>query len=119
MEIRDEVPEACLLISAESVGHVPEEISMKIHVSEFSQDLILFDIQFDALIAYAHSDCRCEPFSEIGINTRADLECIPFIPECVDSARDADKPVVAEAVSLIGTSETLAIAIPDAILLCI
>ena len=124
--VRDDVPETGLLVAAEAVGEVPEEVSVEqvlvVLILEASlEDVVVLELEgvLQTLVTDTGTHGRSEPLTKVDINGEAAerLEVNILAGNGVGTSAEADEPVVPEAVGLIRTADNVAILVTVAILL--
>ena len=119
--VRDEVPEAGLLVAAYGVGNVPHNIAVEIPELEFLDELVIDACKLgtvhtagETLIADAHAEIRDEPLADIDVEGTAYTAGIAVgtVHKDVYTACSSYEPVSAKTVGEIRTTYDLAVLIP-------
>ena len=113
--IRDNIPETGLLVARESVRDVPKSVSVNILLGEFAH---LLSLVLQTFPTHASTNARGEPLTDETVDSQAvTIKLDQVRNSAVDTGTDTDKPVVAEFVGFIGTTDNLAVFVAVTILL--
>ena len=117
IHIRNEVPDAGLLVTADGVGEVPEEVTVDVVERSLVEFTTLGGV-LETVPAGADTDGRGEPFADVEIGSEAELaETVGLFKDGVGTGTDTDEGVVEETVGHIGTTDDVTVRIAIAILL--
>ena len=120
--IRNDVPETGLLIAAQSVGKVPQQVSMdQVEVVELAIVVSTAVLSFIAPSSPAETctDGRSEPLTEVDISSKTELTEILVVVNRVYTSAKADKPVCTARIGFIRTAYYLTVLVTIAIFLSV
>ena len=115
--VRNEAPEASLLVAVDAVGEVPEEVAVEIVVGSLVELAALGGVE-EAMPAGTDTDGGAEPLAEVQVRGKTDLAHAELLlDDGVHAGAEADERVVESAVGHIGTTDHLTVRIAVAVLL--
>ncbi len=125
--IRNEVPEAELVVTGDGVGNVPHEVTVQIVETELVTSSNSRAVESNlgvvpkTMITQTDTDGRSEPFTEVQVSGEADVTPLLRITDgtdnAVDTSTDTDEHVVTSMIGLIRTMDNLTVFITVVVLL--